>query len=137
VSAERFFLDTTYVQALLNRRDQYHRSARALLPRVRAAREVWVTEAVFTEVGNALADSRRTNVVAFIERCYTTANTRVVSIDTVLFRRALDFYRARPDKAWGLTDCLSFLVMQDQNLTDALTADEHFRQAGFRPLLCD
>ena len=137
MSAERFFLDTTYVQALLNQRDQYHRPARALFPRVRAAREVWVTEAVFTEVGNALADSLRTNVVAFIERCYTTANIRVVSIDTALFRRALDFYRERPDKAWGLTDCLSFLVMQDQGLIDALTADEHFRQAGFRPLLCE
>jgi len=69
LSAERFFLDTAYVQALLNIRDQYHRQALALYSRVRAAREVWVTEAVLTEVGNALADSRRGEVVQFIERC--------------------------------------------------------------------
>jgi len=137
LSTERFLLDTAYVLALLNKRDQYHQAAQGLLSRVRAAREVWVTEAVFMEVGNALADSLRTEVVAFIERCYTTPHIRVVSVDTAVFRRALDFYRERPDKAWGLTDCLSFLVMQDQGLVDVLTADEHFRQAGFQPLLCE
>ena len=135
MSAERFFLDTAYVQALLNGRDQYHGQALALYSRVRAAREVWVTEAVLTEVGNALADSRRGEVVQFIERCYITSNIRVVPVDTALFHRALEFYRGREDKAWGLTDCISFLVMQDQGLVDALTVDEHFRQAGFRPLL--
>lgn len=135
MSAERFFLDTAYVQALLSARDQYHRTAGALYPRVRAAREVWVTEAVLTEVGNALADSLRAEVIQFIERSYTTPNIRVVPVDTALFRRALHFYRERADKIWGLTDCISFLVMQDQGLVDALTADEHFRQAGFRPLL--
>ncbi|KAF5428591.1 hypothetical protein C5S39_11130 [Candidatus Methanophagaceae archaeon] len=50
-------------------------------------------------------------------------------------QRAIDFYRDREDKEWGLTDCISFIVMGDQGLTDALTADEHFEQAGFRALL--
>jgi predicted nucleic acid-binding protein len=136
LSAERFFLDTAYVQALLNIRDQYHRRAGTLYPRVRAAREVWVTEAVLTEVGNPLADSLRAEVVQFIEYCYTTPNIRVVSVDTSLFQRGLRFYRECVDKAWGLTDCISFLVIQDQGLDEALTADEHFRQAGFWPLLC-
>jgi predicted nucleic acid-binding protein len=44
-------------------------------------------------------------------------------------------YRKHADKEWGLTDCLSFVVMTRRGLTEALTADEHFRQAGFRPLL--
>jgi predicted nucleic acid-binding protein len=39
------------------------------------------------------------------------------------------------DKEWGLTDCISFVVMQEQGLTDALTADHHFEQAGFTILL--
>ena len=137
MSAERFFLDTAYVQALLNIRDQYHQTAGTLYPRVRAAREVWVTEAVLTEVGNALAASLRTEVVQFIECSYTTPNIQVVPVDTALFRRALHLYRERADKIWGLTDCISFVVMQDRELIDALTADEHFRQAGFRPLLCE
>jgi hypothetical protein len=135
LSAERFFLDTAYVQALVNARDQHHSVARGLLERLRAASEVWVTEAVLTEVGNVLAWSHRAEAAAFIERCYTTANIRVVSVDTTLFHRALDLYKHRADKDWGLTDCLSFVVMQDHGPVDALTPDEHFQQAGFRALL--
>lgn len=58
-------------------------------------------------------------------------------MDSTLFLRGLEFYRNRADKDWGLTDCISFVVMQDNNLIDALTMDEHFQQAGFRPLLRD
>ena len=49
MNRERLFLDTVFVQALLNRRDQYHAQAMTLLPRVRSAIEVWVTEAVLIE----------------------------------------------------------------------------------------
>jgi predicted nucleic acid-binding protein len=60
---------------------------------------------------------------------------KVVSVDTSLLNRGLDLYHSRPDKDWGLTDCISFVVMREQNLIDALTADRHFVQAGFRALL--
>lgn len=57
------------------------------------------------------------------------------SVDTTLLKRALQLYTARADKTWGLTDCISFVVMQDQKLTEAITADQHFVQAGYRALL--
>lgn len=57
MSNERFLLDTVFVQALLNQRDQYHAKAKAFLPRVRDAAEVWITEAVLIEIGNALSHS--------------------------------------------------------------------------------
>lgn len=41
------------------------------------------------------------------------------------------------DKEWGMTDCISFVVMQDMGIIDALTTDDHFRQAGFRALLIE
>ena len=44
-------------------------------------------------------------------------------------------FAARPDKDWSLTDCISFVVMQERNIQDALTADHHFEQAGFVALL--
>jgi len=44
-------------------------------------------------------------------------------------------YQNRPDKNWSLTDCISFVVMQEHGITEALTADRHFEQAGFVPLL--
>jgi predicted nucleic acid-binding protein len=44
-------------------------------------------------------------------------------------------YRGRPDKEWSLTDCISFVVMGERSLTEALTSDHHFEQAGFTALL--
>lgn len=131
----RFFLDTAYILALLNPRDTYHKKAKKLLPNLRTAYEVWITEAVLTEIGNALSHSNRFEAIAFINNCYITDNVKVVSVDEVLFQRAVRFYNDHKDKEWGLTDCISFIVMRDQNLTEALTTDEHFQQAGFRTLL--
>jgi hypothetical protein len=51
------------------------------------------------------------------------------------FTAGIELYTSRPDKDWSLTDCISFVVMQDRGITDALTGDHHFEQAGFRALL--
>jgi uncharacterized protein len=135
MSADRFFMDTVFIQALLNRRDRYHAQALALLPGVRTAHEVYVSEAILVEVANALSAINRSGAVRFVRECYRTTNIRVVTVDTPLLSRALDLYEARPDKAWGLTDCISFVLMAELGLAEALTADVHFRQAGFRCLL--
>jgi predicted nucleic acid-binding protein len=131
----RLFLDTSYVLALLNEEDEHHREADLVWPFVRAATEVWVTEPVLMEVGNALGAQRRLRAAAFIHECYDHRNIRVVSVDTRLFEAGLSLYQRRPDKTWGLTDCISFIVMGEQGVTEALTADRHFVQAGFRALL--
>ena len=52
-----------------------------------------------------------------------------------LLKRAFQLYKDRMDKEWGLTDCISFIIMQEFGLVKALTADEHFQQAGFQTLL--
>lgn len=78
-----------------------------------------MAEAVLIEVGNALSAVNRTDAVQFIEQCYHTPNLRVVTVDTPLLTRALQLYRERPDQTWGLRDCISFVVMQEQGLTDA------------------
>ena len=116
MNESRFFLDTAYVLALLNPHDSYHKRAKALLPSVRVAHEVWITEAVLVEIGNALSRSNRSTAVAFINSCYVTPNVTVVSVDTALMQRAIDFYHSREDKEWGLTDCISFIVMEDHGI---------------------
>lgn len=137
MKANRFFLDTAYVLALLNQKDTYHKQAKEMLPSMHSAHEVWLTEAVLIEIANALASSNRSAAVAFINSCYFTPNVRVVSVDSKLLKRAVDFYKNRQDKEWGLTDCISFIVMDDNDLTEAFTADDHFQQAGFRALLLE
>jgi predicted nucleic acid-binding protein len=52
-----------------------------------------------------------------------------------LFDQAWTLHRARPDKEWSQTDCVSFVVMQNHGISDALTGEHHFEQAGFRCLL--
>ncbi len=44
-------------------------------------------------------------------------------------------YEKYSDKAWGLVDCVSFVVMHENEIADALTSDEHFKQAGFNILM--
>lgn len=53
------------------------------------------------------------------------------------FDLGLDLYSQRLDKDWSLTDCISFVVMKELNIHEALTGDHHFEQAGFRPLFLE
>jgi predicted nucleic acid-binding protein len=134
--SEGLFLDTSFVQAMLNRRDQYHSRAVTLAARLRHER-VLTTEAVITEIGNALSSSDRAKAAAFIRGLYTTPNATVVTVTTSLLQQALSLYESRLDKGWGLTDCISFIVMERESLRYALSSDRDFYQAGFVPLLLD
>jgi len=50
--------------------------------------------------------------------------------------KAFSLFKSRGDKTWGLVDCFSFVVMKENRIKQALTFDDHFRQAGFdTPLL--
>jgi predicted nucleic acid-binding protein len=132
-------LDTAYVLARLNTRDQWHPAAVAWERRLAASRQALVTtEFILAEIADGLATIRfRTQAVRAIDAVRASSLVEVVPATSTLFTAALDLYRARPDKDWGLTDCASFVVMQEHGLTDALTTDEHFRQAGFRALLLE
>ncbi len=133
----RLFLDTAFVQALIDQRDQYNSQAQKHEYLLIHAALIIVTEVVLAEIGDALSSIDREAASRFIERCYISKNIIVLTVDTALFRRGLLLYRNRPDKTWGLTDCISFVVMQEQGLTDALTSDRHFVQAGYRALLLE
>lgn len=52
-----------------------------------------------------------------------------------LFEQAFRRYQSRPDKNWSMTDCASFILMEQEGLTAALTHDRHFTQAGFKAML--
>ena len=128
-------MDTSYVLALLNQNDKYHERAKALLPSTRLANEVCITEAIVIEIGNSLSRSNRSIAIDFIESLYATPNVNILPVNNSLLRGGIDLYRKRNDKEWGLTDCISFIVMEEQGLKEALTSDEHFQQAGFRAML--
>ena len=81
--------------------------------------------------------STAANRAAFVELYRLLEANPVVEVvaGDLWLPETLRFYEQRPDKAWSLTDGLSFVVMQELGLTEALTGDHHFEQAGFRALL--
>lgn len=128
------FIDTSYILALANTGDQYHPQAQAVTRRV--SPPFITTEAILTEIGNALAKTRWRSVgVTTLRALRADRNIEIVPVDTLLFDQAVTLYSSRSDKEWGLTDCISFVVMRQRKLTEALTTDAHFQQAGFRALL--
>lgn len=131
------FLDTGYVYALINTRDQWHESA-VLWQRKIAdeGRALITTEPILFEIANGLAAiSYRQQAIQVIDALLADPLVEIVPAPTELLNGALDLYRHRIDKDWGLTDCASFVVMRERGLLDALTPDHHFRQAGFNALL--
>jgi predicted nucleic acid-binding protein len=93
---------------------------------------------VHLETANALSRATwRASAVALIEHLRERPDLRIVPMEQALWERGWYLYRNRADKAWSLTDCISFVVMQENGLKDALTVDEHFCQAGFRAVLLE
>ncbi len=93
---------------------------------------------VLLEFANAIAASHaRERFAPVLTGLRSQLDAEIIAPEPNLFNRGCEFYSARPDKAWSLTDCISFVLMKDRGLTDALTADRHFEQAGFKALLCD
>jgi predicted nucleic acid-binding protein len=133
--SDRYFVDTAFIQGLLDKNDQHHSWALKHLPTVLNASGVWITEAVFMEVGAALSAVNRFAAATFMRQCYQTENVTVVSVDHTLFERGLHLYENRLDKQWSLVDCVSFVVMADSNIEIAVTTDHHYEQAGFKRLV--
>lgn len=131
------FADTVYFSALLNRRDGLHAKAKAFSQSLAGVRIV-TSDLVLVEFLNGFSghgqESRRRasdSVVAL----RSSSEAIVEPLTPESFDAALKLYSERTDKAWSLTDCCSFLIMQRYGIDSALTYDKHFEQAGFKALL--
>lgn len=135
---ETAFADTVYWQALLDVKDSLYGAARILANQLRADRvRIITSEMVLTEVLNALGKSEtgRRSAINFIQSLRDNPNVEIAQNAECPFDTAFDFYKKRPDKQWGHTDCSSFIIMQNRGIYYALTHDHHFTQAGFAVLL--
>ena len=96
-----------------------------------------VTDAVLLEIGNSLSRNYKERAIEIFEEFFISEEIEIVRLDETLFNQAFELYKSHADKTWGLIDCISFVVMKERNITDALTSDKHFVQAGFRALMLD
>lgn len=128
------FADTFYFLALLDSREERHSQA------VEVSRDsecrIVTTEWILAEFGDAYCHpTDRADFVSLYRSLQNHPRVTIIPADTRLFQRGVNFFEQRPDKGWSLTDCLSFVVMRDEGITQALTGDKHFEQAGFTALL--
>ena len=131
------FLDTAYAIALSSSRDEHHEKALFLADQLEAdGTKLITTRAIMLEIGNALSkQAHRQAAVELLESLEQDVSVEIIPLTEELYNQAFDLYRQRPDKEWGITDCISFIVMSERNLQEALTTDKHFHQAGYKALL--
>jgi predicted nucleic acid-binding protein len=131
------FADAVYWIALLHPRERLYAKAREASAAL-ADDQIVTSEMVLVEMLNAFAsegEQLRNAASSFVERLQSNPRVSIVPQSSAQFQQALSLYQRRRDKNWSLTDCASFLIMQKQKISEALTHDRHFQQAGFRALL--
>ena len=128
------FVDTAFVIALVNEKDEHHEEVLDLSVRFLGSRKI-TTVPVLLEIGNALAKNFRSESIEIIERFRTSKNISVIQIAERDFLEGFEMYKLHDGKSWSLTDCISFVLMKRFSLSDALTSDKHFEQAGFNILM--
>lgn len=131
---KRIFADSFYFFALLNTNDARHEQA--LKYAQEFSGEIVLTPWIVTELGDGLArPSHRRLFLRLCEDLGQNPRVRIVPCADALLEAGKELYGNRLDKAWSLTDCISFVVMEDETIHEALTGDHHFEQAGFVALL--
>lgn len=131
------FADAGYWIALWHPRDGLHRRAVAVSESLGSVAVV-TTQLVLVEALDAMAgmgEFRRRIAAQMVRRLEDDPGIEIVPQTDAQFRAAVERYSARPDQRWSLTDCASFLVMEERGIPEALAYDWDFEQAGFTALL--
>lgn len=131
------FIDTSFAIALSSPKDQFHQKALQVANQLEIDNtQMVITHAVMLEIGNALARLRyRQHAVRLLRSLEEDPNIEIIPITESLYSRAILLYRERQDQEWRLTDFISFIIMWDRGITQVLSTNSHFQQAGFEVLL--
>jgi predicted nucleic acid-binding protein len=133
------FADTNYWVAVLNPNDELHEKAISVSKSLGGV-IIITSEMVLTELLNCFAEKGqklRMVTIELAKQSKSDPNVKVIPQTSLIFSQAMKLYEERLDKEWSLTDCASFLLMQNEKITEALTHDKHFEQAGYKALLID
>ena len=116
---------------------QHHDRANRLLDQIQNGDvRLVTTSAVLLELGAALSRvAHRVGAMPIIRELQADARIEIINVGGKLLEQGLALFERRHNKEWSLTDCVSFEVMAQFDLSHALTADAHFEQAGFVALL--
>ena len=134
--ARETFVDTSGFYACLVRADDSHLEAATILRGARGRGSFVTTDYVLDETVTLLRARGHQHLVdPFFQTALSSAACRIEWMDPGRFDATRDFLRRHADHEYSFTDCFSFWLMAEGGLRQALTKDEHFREAGFEPLL--
>src|SRR5205085_12586139 len=128
------FLDTSGLLCFLDRRDRRHTEA---IQSYRNTRLRLTSNYVLTEYV-ALAHARglpRQQILDFSKAILADVEVEITWVDEALHQRAVELLLARDDKTYSLCDAVSFVLMRERGVSEAMTTDRHFEQEGFVRLL--
>ncbi len=123
------FADTSFFIAFLCHNYKHHKQALNLMATLEEP--IVTTKWILAELGSFLSKGTDRALFAnLIEKLLRHPHVRILSADDSSFKAGIALFNKRHDKDWSLIDCISFAIMQQLELTHALTADRHFQQAG-------
>jgi predicted nucleic acid-binding protein len=135
-TATEVFFDTSGFFALMDERDNLHCKAVGWLRSRRGQVRPVTTEWVVGETCTLLVARKRPHLVAkFLDYIDRSAALLLINPDDTLLHSAKAMIRQQADKGYSFVDCLSFCLMNERKITEALTTDAHFRKAGFTALM--
>ena len=131
---KKCFIDSVCWIALLNKDDELHSLSDIKYKQLfNEGYHFFTTSTVITEVANSLSKPKfRSSVIEYYKMLKISKRVKTIFVDSDLWHAGWDLYQKRLDKAWSLTDCISIVVMQKENIIESLTNDIHFKQAGFQ-----
>jgi predicted nucleic acid-binding protein len=131
---EPLFLDSAFVIALVFKADQNHAEAQATWGQVTGERRNFVTTTFILDEAVTFLNSRGEHelAVATGNQLLNSPAIEMVDVERDLVDQGWEYFVRHRDKTYSLTDCISFGIMSRRSLSEALTFDAHFRQAGFQ-----
>ena len=130
------FLDTSYLIALESQDDQNHHSSQVHWKTLIADMQPLITSTwIFDEVVTFFnSRNKHGKAVEIGNRLLQSSFVTMIPVDSILFRKGWEVFQQYDDKSFSLTDCISFVIMRKREISEALTFDRHFTQAGFQRL---
>ncbi|HKP84763.1 MAG TPA: PIN domain-containing protein [Blastocatellia bacterium] len=133
------FVDTSGWACIADRRESHHADAAGIYREARKlGQQIVTTNYILAELVSLLTSPKRlprSDIISFIEAIRSASYVEFIHVNESLDYTSWQFLKNRQDKDWSLVDCVSFVIMQDRGILEALTTDHHFEQAGFIRLL--
>ena len=130
----KYFADTWFWIGLINQRDQAHTDAAHISDAITENDRIFTSQMIFVELlGHFAAFGEHFRVAAkeLIDELSNQPSVTIAQQTPEQFANAVQKYNQHRDKQWSLTDCSSMLLMDQNQITTAITNDHHFEQAGF------